>query len=108
MEITLTIWKMFSPYGFLLFRYCGYYKKNKFLRAYSRLFYHTQPCALGFEKKFFLLTMVKNDICLGDASKQNVFFKKNKCTPKNAPFSAKSRIGPGVRFYDQNFFGQVR
>ena len=36
--------------------------------------------------------MVKNDICLGGASKQDTFFKKY--TPKNAAMPKMSRIDP--------------
>ena len=42
--------------------------------------------------------MIKNGICLGGASKQNVFFSK-KCAPKNAPMSSVSRIGPTYIIY---------
>ena len=37
-----------------------------------------------FLKKIFLLEMVKNDICLVGASKQNALFSK-KCAPKMQP-----------------------
>ena len=37
-----------------------------------------RPSALSFLKKIFSLEMLKNDICLGDTSKQNAFFSKNK------------------------------
>ena len=43
--------------------------------------------------KIFWLEMVKNDICLGVASKQNAPFFKKSC-PKNASISPMSRIGP--------------
>ena len=39
--------------------------------------------------------MVKNDICLGGASKQNALFSEN-VPPKNAPIPPMSRIGPAI------------
>ena len=42
--------------------------------------------------------MVKNDICLGGASKQNDPFLKN-ISPKNAPMPLMSRIGPMIRAF---------
>ena len=45
-------------------------------------------------RKIFSLEMVKNDICLGGASKQNAFFSKN-VPQKIAPMPLMSRIGPG-------------
>ena len=41
--------------------------------------------------------MVKNDICLGGASKQNAFFEKS--APKNAHMPLMSRIGPEMYPY---------
>ena len=66
------------------------------VRAYSR---HLLGATIALNlvpwvlKKKKLLEMVKNDICLGCASKQNAFFPK-KYAPKNAPMPSLSRIGP--------------
>ena len=40
--------------------------------------------------------MVKNNICLGGANKQNAPFSE-KCVPKNAPMPSLSRIDPDNR-----------
>ena len=64
-------------------------------RAYSRPFgchYRTQSSALSFEKNIFS-KIVKNNICLGGASKQNALFSEN-VPPKNAPLPPMPRIGP--------------
>ena len=54
--------------------------------------YRTQSSALSFEKNIFS-KIVKNNICLGGASKQNALFSEN-VLPKNAPMPSMSRIGP--------------
>ena len=56
----------------------------------------TQSGALSFEK-IFSSEMDKNDISLGDASKQNTIFQK--ISPKNAIMHPVSRIGPGLTFF---------
>ena len=45
-------------------------------------------------RKIFSLEMVKNDTCLGGASKKNVLFSEN-VPPKIAPIPLMYRIGPG-------------
>ena len=44
-------------------------------------------------KKAFSLEIVKNDICLGGASKQHAPLFKN-CAPKNVAMPPMSRMGP--------------
>ena len=64
--------------------------------------YRTQSSALSL----FSFEMVKNDICLGGASKQNaVFFRK--CALKSAPMPPMSRIGPDRNFH-VNFLKLLR
>ena len=66
------------------------------VRAYSRPLLGviiTPNLMPRFLKKLFSLEMVKNDICLGGTSKQNVSFLK-KFAPKNAHLPLLSKIGP--------------
>ena len=51
--------------------------------------------------------MVKNDICLGGASKQNALFSK-KGAQKNAPMPSLSRIGPACNFRILRFHRTLR
>ena len=56
-------------------------------------------------KKIFLLEMVKNDICLGCASKQNAFFQK--ICPKKRTLVLNARIGSGCISEMQELLGHL-
>ena len=56
------------------------YKKQSLFSTFIGCDYRTQSSSLSFEEKSFSLEMVKNDICLGSASKQNTLF-----FPENVP-----------------------
>ena len=66
------------------------------LKIFNGCDYWAQSGALSFEK-IFSSEMDKNDIYLGDASKQNTLFQK--ISPKNAIMHLISRIGPGLTFF---------
>ena len=45
--------------------------------TFIRCDYRTQSSALSFFKNIFLLEIIKNDTCLGGASKQNALFSED-------------------------------